>query len=117
MSRAAAIPVESGQAGTTMRGRQPRSADAAASKVSDERADDEESRLIARVKAGDHEAFDALFQRHFPTVYRQAVRLVGAQAEAAGRGGGFPRLLPFVRSIMAWHSRIQVGVPGRDGPP
>jgi RNA polymerase sigma-70 factor (ECF subfamily) len=65
-----------------MRGRQPRSADAAASKVSDERADDEESRLIARVKAGDHEAFDALFQRHFPTLYRQAVRLVGAEAEA-----------------------------------
>jgi RNA polymerase sigma-70 factor (ECF subfamily) len=50
--------------------------------VSDERADGEESRLIARVMAGDHEAFDALFQRHFPTVYRQAVRLVGNQAEA-----------------------------------
>jgi len=34
------------------------------------------------VKTGDHEAFDALFQRHFPTVYRQAFRVVGNQAEA-----------------------------------
>jgi RNA polymerase sigma-70 factor (ECF subfamily) len=50
--------------------------------VSDQRADDEERALIQRVKTGDHEAFDALFQRHFPTVYRQAFRLVGNQAEA-----------------------------------
>jgi RNA polymerase sigma-70 factor (ECF subfamily) len=34
------------------------------------------------VQAGDHEAFEALFQRHFPTIYRQAVRLVCNQAEA-----------------------------------
>jgi RNA polymerase sigma-70 factor, ECF subfamily len=65
-----------------MRGRQRGSVDAAASQVSDQRADDEERALIQRVKTGDHEAFDALFQRHFPTVYRQAFRLVGNQAEA-----------------------------------
>jgi RNA polymerase sigma-70 factor (ECF subfamily) len=65
-----------------MRGRQRGSEDAAASQVSDQRADDEERALIQRVKTGDHAAFDALFQRHFPTVYRQAFRLVGNQAEA-----------------------------------
>ncbi len=65
-----------------MRGRQRGSVDAAASQLSDQRADDEERALIQRVKTGDHEAFDALFQRHFPTVYRQAFRVVGNQAEA-----------------------------------
>jgi len=49
---------------------------------SEQSADDDEHLLIAQMKAGDHEAFDALFQRHFPTVYRQAFRLVGNQAEA-----------------------------------
>src|ERR671925_1346039 len=66
----------------TMRGRQRGAADAAASPLSDPRAGDDEHALIQRLKAGDHQAFDALFQRHFPTVYRQAVRLVGNQAEA-----------------------------------
>src|SRR5919198_3737705 len=65
-----------------MRGRQRGAADAAASPLSDPRAGDDEHALIQRVKAGDHEAFDVLFQRHFPTVYRQAFRLVGTQAEA-----------------------------------
>lgn len=65
-----------------MRGRPRGSEDAAASPVSDQRADDDERALIQRVQTGDHDAFDALFQRHFPTVYRQAFRLVGNQAEA-----------------------------------
>lgn len=65
-----------------MRGRPRGSEDVAASPVSDQRADEDERALVQRVKAGDHEAFDALFQRHFPTVYRQAFRLVGNQAEA-----------------------------------
>lgn len=65
-----------------MRGRGQGSEDTGALQVSDQRADEQEHLLIARVKAGDHEAFDALFTRYFPTVYRQAFRLVGTQAEA-----------------------------------
>ena len=44
--------------------------------------DDEESLLIERVQVGDHGAFDALFHRYLSTVYRQAIRLLGDQAEA-----------------------------------
>ena len=55
---------------------------AAASQGSNPRPDEDERTLIQRVQAGDHEAFDALFQRHFATVYRQAFRLLGNQAEA-----------------------------------
>ena len=65
-----------------MRGRQRGSAETAAAPVREQRADDDERALIQRLKTGDHEAFDALFQRHFPTVYRQAFRVVGNQAEA-----------------------------------
>jgi RNA polymerase sigma-70 factor (ECF subfamily) len=38
--------------------------------------------LIRRIKAGDHQAFETLFTRHLPRVYRQAIRLVGNEAEA-----------------------------------
>lgn len=65
-----------------MQARQRESKNALASKVRDQRADEEERALIQRVKTGEHEAFEALFQRYFNTVYRQAIRLVGQQAEA-----------------------------------
>jgi len=51
------------------------------SEAGDQRPDDERS-LIERVKAGDHEAFDAIFRMHVTKVYRQALRLVGSEAEA-----------------------------------
>jgi RNA polymerase sigma-70 factor, ECF subfamily len=76
-------PLESGDEGRLTRGRRRGSEAAAVPAGSDPRAgDDEEPGLIARLKAGDHEAFEALFQRHFATVYRQAFRLLGHQAEA-----------------------------------
>jgi RNA polymerase sigma-70 factor, ECF subfamily len=58
------------------------SQDAAASRVRGQQADQEDRRLIDRVKAGDHEAFDVLFQRYFATVSRQALRLTGHREEA-----------------------------------
>jgi RNA polymerase sigma-70 factor, ECF subfamily len=65
-----------------MRGRQRGSGDAAASRLRERRPAEEERLLIERVKVGDHEAFDALFQRYFSTVSRQAVRLTGNREEA-----------------------------------
>jgi RNA polymerase sigma-70 factor, ECF subfamily len=65
-----------------MPGRQRWSEDAAASKLREQRPEEAERLLIERVKAGDHEAFDALFQRHFRMVYRQAIRLTGNHEEA-----------------------------------
>lgn len=53
-----------------------------ASKPRDQRADAEEPALIQRLKAGDHEAFEALFQRYVYMVYQQAMRILGQQAEA-----------------------------------
>ncbi|MGH7369316.1 MAG: RNA polymerase sigma factor [Candidatus Methylomirabilaceae bacterium] len=38
--------------------------------------------LIQRLKAGDHDAFDQIYRRHVAMVYRQAVRLMGNDAEA-----------------------------------
>ncbi|MFQ5656054.1 MAG: RNA polymerase sigma factor [Candidatus Methylomirabilales bacterium] len=46
------------------------------------RSEQEESLLVNRLKAGDSEAFDVLFRRHVKTVYRQAFKLVGNEAEA-----------------------------------
>jgi DNA-directed RNA polymerase specialized sigma24 family protein len=43
---------------------------------------EEERGLIQRLTVGDHEAFETLFQRYFTTVYRQAMRRSGQQAEA-----------------------------------
>ncbi len=53
-----------------------------APKVPVESADDEERLLIERVKAGDHQAFEALFSRYLGPVYRQTMRLLANQAEA-----------------------------------
>ena len=55
---------------------------APASKVRVQHADEGERLLIERVKVSDHEAFEALFHRYLNTVYRQAIRLLGDQAEA-----------------------------------
>jgi RNA polymerase sigma-70 factor, ECF subfamily len=65
-----------------MQARQQDSEDAAASGVRKQRSDDEDRLLIEQVKAGDHDAFDVLFQRYFSTVYRQAIRLAGNREEA-----------------------------------
>ena len=65
-----------------MRSSKPESHDAAASRIRGQQADQEERRLIDRIKAGDHEAFDVLFQRYFATVSRQALRLTGHREEA-----------------------------------
>jgi len=65
-----------------MQGSEPASQDAAASRIRGQQADPEDLRLIERVKAGDHEAFDVLFQRYFATVSRQAIRLTGHREEA-----------------------------------
>jgi RNA polymerase sigma-70 factor, ECF subfamily len=43
---------------------------------------DEERLLVERVTISDHEAFEALFLSYLSTVYRQAIRLLGNQAEA-----------------------------------
>lgn len=45
-------------------------------------ADEEEPGLIQRLQAGDHEAFERLFERYLDTVYRQTMRFLGQQAEA-----------------------------------
>ncbi len=42
----------------------------------------EEHLLIQRVKGGDHDAFDQLYRRYVARVYRQALRLMGSDAEA-----------------------------------
>jgi RNA polymerase sigma-70 factor, ECF subfamily len=62
--------------------RQQGSKNALASKARDQRVDEEERGLIQRLKVGDHEAFEALFQRYVNTIYRQASRLLGHEAEA-----------------------------------
>lgn len=38
--------------------------------------------LIERMKAGEREAFDIIFRRHVRAVYRQALRLMGSEADA-----------------------------------
>jgi RNA polymerase sigma-70 factor, ECF subfamily len=65
-----------------MRGSEQGSEDAAASRIRRQQADGEDCRLIERLKAGDHEAFDLLFQRYFSIVSRQATRLTGNRDEA-----------------------------------
>jgi RNA polymerase sigma-70 factor (ECF subfamily) len=75
-----AIDLEDG--GRVMRGRQRGSGDAAVSQLREQHPAEEERLLIERVKGGDHDAFDVLFQRYFGTVYRQAVRLTGNREEA-----------------------------------
>ena len=60
---------------------QPGAESGASAEVKGQHAEDDRA-LILRVQVGDHEAFETLFQRYVPTVYRQAFRLVGNQAEA-----------------------------------
>ena len=43
---------------------------------------EEERSLVRRLKAGDQNALDTLFRRYGPRVYRQAIRLVGNEADA-----------------------------------
>ena len=52
------------------------------SQAPDQRSEGDERSLIERVKAGDHEAFEAIFRLHVTKVYRQAFKLVGNEAEA-----------------------------------
>jgi RNA polymerase sigma-70 factor (ECF subfamily) len=42
----------------------------------------EEALLIARLKRGDRKAFDEIFRRHVNPVYRQALKLMGNEADA-----------------------------------
>jgi RNA polymerase sigma-70 factor (ECF subfamily) len=53
-----------------------------ASKRWERHADHDERTLLQRVRADDHDAFEALFARYVTTVYRQAVRLTGNRPEA-----------------------------------
>lgn len=65
-----------------MHGRQQGVKSPSVSKAQGQHADEEERDLIQRLTTGDHEAFETVFQRYFTTVYRQAMRLSGQQAEA-----------------------------------
>src|SRR5262245_15335997 len=61
---------------------EPALQDATVLRVRGQPVDQEDRRLIDRVKSGDHDAFDVLFQRYFATVFRQAIRLTGNREEA-----------------------------------
>lgn len=65
-----------------MHGRQQGVKSPPVSKARDQHTDEEERGLIQRLTAGDHAAFETVFQRYLTTVYRQAMRLSGQQAEA-----------------------------------
>lgn len=52
------------------------------SQARDQRTDQEERKLIQQVKVGDHEAFEAIFRRYVSRVYRQALRIMGNEADA-----------------------------------
>src|SRR3990170_3832366 len=39
-------------------------------------------KLIQQVKVGDHEAFEGIFRRYVSRVYRQALRIMGNEADA-----------------------------------
>lgn len=47
-----------------------------------QRSDREERELIQLVKTGDHEAFQTIFHQHVNLVYRQALKLLGNEADA-----------------------------------
>jgi RNA polymerase sigma-70 factor (ECF subfamily) len=63
-------------------GTEPASQDDAAGGARGQPVDQDDRQLIDRVKAGDHDAFDVLFQRYFATISRQAIRLTGDRGEA-----------------------------------
>ena len=65
-----------------MRGSPHTSKEVRSSQVGDPCPDEHERLLIEHMKAGDHEAFEALFHQYFGTVYRRALRLLENQAEA-----------------------------------
>jgi RNA polymerase sigma-70 factor, ECF subfamily len=46
------------------------------------KSSDEEQTLIERMKAGDHRAFELIFDRYVGRVYRQALRLTGNETDA-----------------------------------
>lgn len=52
-----------------------------ATRVSTRNSYEEERLLIDRVKAGEYEAFEAIFRRHVAQVYRQVFKLIGNEAE------------------------------------
>jgi RNA polymerase sigma-70 factor (ECF subfamily) len=60
----------------------PRSAARTPAQPGDEPSDENDHALIQRVKRGDQIAFEALFRRHMARVHRQAIALVGNEAEA-----------------------------------
>jgi RNA polymerase sigma-70 factor (ECF subfamily) len=42
----------------------------------------EEMKLLKRLQAGDERAFDTIYSRHMPPVYRYALRMTGSQSDA-----------------------------------
>jgi RNA polymerase sigma-70 factor, ECF subfamily len=42
----------------------------------------EEMKLLKRLQAGDERAFETLYSRHMPPVYRYALRMTGSQSDA-----------------------------------
>lgn len=42
----------------------------------------EEMKLLKRLQAGDERAFDVLYERHMPPVYRYALRMTGSESDA-----------------------------------
>jgi RNA polymerase sigma-70 factor (ECF subfamily) len=65
-----------------MQARPQESDDAAAPGTGRQHSEADDLLLIERVKGGDHDAFEVLFQRHFSTVSRQAIRLASNREEA-----------------------------------
>ena len=47
-----------------------------------ERGRAEEQKLLKRLQAGDERAFDTLYSRHMPPVYRYALRMTGSASDA-----------------------------------
>ncbi len=52
-----------------------------ATRVTTQPSTEEECVLIDRVKAGEYEAFEAIFRRHVAQVHRQVFKLIGNEAE------------------------------------
>jgi RNA polymerase sigma-70 factor (ECF subfamily) len=42
----------------------------------------EETKLLKRLQAGDEQAFETLYSRHMPPVYRYALRMTGSESDA-----------------------------------
>ena len=74
--------VKSGKKAGVLEEGQKGSEDVLSSQARDQRSEGDERSLIERVKAGDHEAFGAIFRMHVTKVYRQAFKLMGNEAEA-----------------------------------